>query len=116
AIHIWSKNLEVVVGTLVVVEEEPLDSDEAVKLDPLRKVSRLVPVDGADRQVRLSSCCDVNPLMARAHFLRLLQSPELVLVSSKEDQALDIDHVANRNVLLLEPLSNAARELEMAFV
>ena len=43
-----------VVGAAVVVQHEPLDADEAVKLDPLGQIVRVVTVDRAGRQIRSS--------------------------------------------------------------
>ena len=46
------QHLTVVVGAEVVVEEEALEADELVELDPLAQVVGLVVVDHEDRQVR----------------------------------------------------------------
>jgi hypothetical protein len=50
-VDVRGEHLEVVVAAEVVVEEEALDADELVELDPLGQIRSLVPVDGADRQV-----------------------------------------------------------------
>jgi hypothetical protein len=47
--YVRSQDFEVIVAAVVVVEEEALDSDEAVELDPFPQVGRLVAVDGAHR-------------------------------------------------------------------
>jgi hypothetical protein len=50
----------------VVVEEEALDSDQAVELDPLAQVRSVVPVHRADRQV-----CGTPPAGRTAHPLSI---------------------------------------------
>ena len=52
-LHVGRQDLAMVVRALVVIEEEPLDPYEAVELDPLAKVFRMVPVYRADGQVWL---------------------------------------------------------------
>ena len=52
SVEVWGQLLEVVVRAAVVVQEEALDAYEAVELERLEHVARMVTVDSADRQVR----------------------------------------------------------------
>ena len=53
-LQVGRQGLQVVVFAPVVVEVEALDTNQAVKGHPFPQVTGLVPVDRADRQVRLS--------------------------------------------------------------
>ena len=50
-VDVWAQLLEMVVLAAVVVQEEVLGTDEAVELEPLEHVARMVPVHRADRQI-----------------------------------------------------------------
>ena len=63
-LHVGRQDLAMVVRALVVIEEETLDPHEAVELDPLAKVFRMVPVDRADGQVGLHLLGFLDPMDA----------------------------------------------------
>ena len=94
----------------VVVEEEPLRAHEPVELDPFRQVVRLVTVDRADRQVVLrAEGAAIGPRRAVGH-------PEVGLRAGDVDQALGVEHVADVDARLAEPVLDVAGEVQVTAV